>query len=210
MTSTRRALVVIDVQQEYFEGPLMIEYPPREVSLANIVRVMDSAAAHDIPVVLIRHESRRRRTGFRSGSSGAQLHPQVAERVRPTWKETTKQVASALDDTSVVDWLRDRDIETITLVGYMTNNCVIGTAAGAEPLGFAVEVLSDATGAIHLTNSTGSIPAEQVHQTLMTLLNSNFAAVATTEHWLAAVEQDEVLAGSNLVSSATDGRTAHG
>lgn len=87
---------------------------------------------------------------------------------------------------------------------------MIGTAAGAEPLGFAVEVLSDATGAIHLTNSTGSIPAEQVHRTLMTLLNSNFAAVASTEDWLAAVDSDDVLAGSNLVSSAVDGRAAFG
>lgn len=119
MTSTRRALVVIDVQQEYFEGPLMIEYPPRETSLANIVRVIDTAAAHDIPVVLIRHESVASSPVFAHGSIGAQLHPQVAERVLPSWKESTKQVASALADTSVVDWLRERDIETITLVGYM-------------------------------------------------------------------------------------------
>ena len=210
MTSTRRALVVIDVQQEYFDGPLIIEYPPREISLANILRVIDAAAAHDIPVVLVRHEGAVGSSVFAQGSVGAQLHPQVAERVRPSWKETTKQVASALADGSVVDWLRDRNIETVTLVGYMTNNCVIGTAAGAEPLGLAVEVLSDATGAIHLTNCTGSFAAEQVHQTLMTLLNSNFAAVATTEQWLTAVDQDEALAGSNLISSATDGRTAHG
>jgi nicotinamidase-related amidase len=106
--------------------------------------------------------------------------------------------------------LRESNNETVTLIGYMTKNCVNGTAAGAEPLGFAVEVLSNATGAIHLTNSSGSIPAEQVHQTLMTLLNSNFAAVATTDQWLAAVEENDVLAGSNLISSATDGRTAHG
>jgi len=122
MTSTRRALVVIDVQREYFEGPLMIEYPPRETSLANIVRVIDIAAAHDIPVVVIRHEGPAGSPVFAQGSAGAQLHPQVAERMRPTWKESIKQVASALDDTSVVDWLRERDIETVTLVGYMTNS----------------------------------------------------------------------------------------
>src|SRR5690349_9338159 len=117
MTSTRRALMVIDVQQEYFDGPLMIEFPPREASLANIVRVIDAAAAHEIPVVVVRHEADADAPVFAHGSVGAQLHPQVAQRAQPTWKETTKQVASALGDRTVVDWLRERNIETVTLIG---------------------------------------------------------------------------------------------
>ena len=36
----------------------------------------------------------------------------------------------------------------------------------------------------------------------MALLNSNFAAVATTGDWAAAVAAGEALAGSNLVESA--------
>src|SRR5699024_1894875 len=41
---------------------------------------------------------------------------------------------------------------------------------------FRTEVLADATGAIHLANAAGSADAETVHTTLMTLLNSNWAA----------------------------------
>ena len=36
MPSPRRALVLIDVQQEYFDGPLAIQYPPRDDALAAI------------------------------------------------------------------------------------------------------------------------------------------------------------------------------
>ena len=32
-----RALIVIDVQNEYFDGPLAIHYPSREQSLAHII-----------------------------------------------------------------------------------------------------------------------------------------------------------------------------
>ena len=41
---TKRALIVIDVQNEYFEhGALPISDPPTSTSLANIGRAMDAA-----------------------------------------------------------------------------------------------------------------------------------------------------------------------
>ena len=168
-----------------------------------------TAVAHDLPVVLVRHEAPAGAPVFGAGSPGAALHPEVAGRVRPTWKTTTKQVASVLADTSVVAWLHAHDVETITLVGYMTNNCVIGTAAAAEELGLAVEVLSDATGAISISNEAGSASGRQVHETLMAVLHSNFAAVATTEAWTRAVRACEALPGSDLGGSAVQGRAEH-
>jgi hypothetical protein len=66
-----------------------------------------------------------------------------------------------------------------------------------------VEVLSDATGAINLSNEAGTIPAQQVHETLMALLHSNFAAVADAAAWTAAVAAGAALPKSNLVVSAT-------
>ncbi|WP_414695206.1 isochorismatase family protein, partial [Paraburkholderia sp.] len=49
----RRALVVIDVQNEYVSGDLLIEYPPIETSLANIGRAIDAARAAGVPVVVV-------------------------------------------------------------------------------------------------------------------------------------------------------------
>src|SRR5699024_5760629 len=70
------------------------------------------------------------------------------------------------------------------------------------------EVLSDATGAIHLANEVGSADAQTVHTTLMALLNSNLATVATTHEWLGALAAQRPLPGSDLVSSATAGARA--
>lgn len=211
MANPRRALVLIDVQQEYFtpDGPLAIQYPPRDKSLEQTLAAIDAANSAQVPVVVVRHEYPEGAPVFGAGSPGAQLHPEVAERVKPEWRQSTKNVASIFSDDDLVQWLRDESIDTVTFAGYMTNNCVIGSAAAAEPLGIAVEVLSDATGAIHLTNEAGSASAQQIHETLMTLLHSNFAAVAQTSSWIAAVGDGSALPKSDLGTSAMQGRAAH-
>lgn len=203
MTSPRRALILVDVQQEYFDGPLAISYPPREESLANILRAVEVAEEAGLPIAVVRHEAPEGFPVFAAGSEGQQLHPELAARVTDSWKQVTKSVASVFPETDLAEWVRENEIDVVTLVGYMTNNCILGTAADAEPRGIAVEVLSDATGAVALSNSAGSVDARQVHEAIMTLLNSNFAAVATTAAWRSAVAEGTAPAGSDLVSSAT-------
>jgi nicotinamidase-related amidase len=207
MTTPRRALVVVDVQQEYFDGPLEVRHPPVDQSLANVTRAMDAAVDLDIPVVVVQHELPEGAPVFAVDSAGWQLHPDVAQRVRPEWKRATKSAGSVFAGTDVGEWLQEQGVDTITIVGFMTNNCDIATAVEAEGRGLAAEILSDATGAIHLSNEAGSASAEQVHRTLMTLLHSNFAAVTDTETWIAAAKGGDVLSKSDLGTSAVQGRT---
>ncbi|PKH41284.1 Nicotinamidase-related amidase [Nocardioides alpinus] len=208
MSSPRRALVVVDVQQEYFEGPLQIQHPPREESLANVVRAMDLATEQELPVVVVQHEYPEGAPVFAVGSAGWALHPDVETRIAPSWKRTTKQNGSVFAGSEVAGWLAEQGVDTITIVGFMTNNCDIATAVDAEGLGLAAEVLSDATGAIHLANEQGQVSAEVLHETLMVLLHSNFAAVATTDVWAEAVRSGDALPKNDLGTSATQGRAA--
>ncbi|BAL88575.1 putative isochorismatase [Actinoplanes missouriensis 431] len=203
MTTPNRALVIIDVQNEYFEGPLRIEYPPRDKSLARILEAAETARRAGIPIVIVQHEAPQDSPVFAAGSQGWRLHEAVAGL---GGAPVVKSYSSVFAGTGLDDRLRDQGVDTVTLVGFMTNNCVLASAAAAEPLGFAVEVLSDATGAINLSNEAGSVTAQQVHETLMALLHSNFAAVADTAAWTSAVDAGAALPGSNLVVSATAGR----
>ena len=107
--------------------------------------------------------------------------------------------------TDLLPWLQERGIDTITLVGYMTNNCVLASAAEAETHGLAAEVLSDATGAIDIANDAGFADAKTVHTTLMSLFHSNFAAVADTATWSGAAAAGRSLPKSDLGSSAVAG-----
>jgi len=203
-----RALIVVDVQNEYFDGVLEIQHPPREQSLANVVRAVQVAKEHGLPVVLVRHELPEEAPVFAVGSTGWAIHPQVEALAGPSWKRVSKDKGSVFAGTDVASWLGEQGVDTVTIVGYMTNNCDIATAVGAEELGLAAEILSDATGAIHLANEAGKVSAEQLHETLMVLLHSNFAAVASTAAWAAAVASDQPLPKNDLGTSAMQGRAA--
>jgi nicotinamidase-related amidase len=205
MSTPRRALIVIDVQQEYFDGILQVQYPPREESLRNILSALDVAREHDVPVVVVQHELTEGAPVFAVGSSSWSLHPDIEKRISEDWKRVAKSHSSVFAGTDLADWLHEQEVDLITIVGYMTNNCDIATAAAAESLGFGVEILSDATGAIHLANEAGKVSAQQLHETLLVLLHSNFAAVGTTQQWAAAVAGGEALTGSDLGSSAMQG-----
>lgn len=208
MTTPRRALIVVDVQQEYFDGPLEVQYPPRDESLANIGSAIDTAVAGSVPVVVVQHRMPEGAPVFVEGTAGWALHPDIEQRLGSDVKHLHKQYSSVFAGTDLTEWLRARDIDTITIVGYMTNNCDLATAVEAEALGFSTEILSDATGAIHLANEAGHVSAESIHTTLMVLLQSNFAAVTTTEGWTEAVKSGTTPTKSNLAESALQGRAA--
>ncbi|QXG74424.1 isochorismatase family protein [Modestobacter sp. L9-4] len=203
MTSPRRALVVIDVQQQYFSGPLEIRYPPHAESLSRIAAALDAANQAQLPVAVLQHTSGEGAPVFDPTTPEWQLRPEVAERVQPGSFHAEKQYGTVFAGTGLLDWLRERDVDTLTLVGYMTNNCVLASAAEAETHGLSVEVLSDATGAIGISNEAGSVDARTVHTTLLALLDSNWAAVADTGQWTRALTDGTALSGSNLVVSAT-------
>lgn len=206
MTSPRRALIIIDAQQEYFDGQLLIQHPPRDESIARIRDAVSTADRADVPVVIVQHEYPADTPVFAAGSATVANHPLIREVENTAAKRIVKNYSSIFAGTDLEVWLRDNDIDTITVVGYMTNNCVLASAAAAEPLGIAVEVLSDATGAVDLANDAGAAGARQIHETLMALLHSNWAAVADHRTWSAATVAGTSLAKSDLFTSATQGR----
>ncbi|MBD8207852.1 MULTISPECIES: isochorismatase family protein [unclassified Microbacterium] len=205
MTTPNRALILVDVQQEYFTGPLEIQYPPHAESLPQITAAIDAAKAAGLLIAVFQHTAGKDAPVFNPTMDGFKLHPEVAERVTPEWKSVTKKYGTVFAGTGLLKWLRVHDVDTITLVGYMTNNCIVASAAEAETHGLAAEVLSDATGAINIANDAGIADAKTVHTTLLALLNSNFAAVATTGAWVDAVNGGVALPKSNLAESAVMG-----
>lgn len=205
MSNPRRALIVIDVQQDYFGGPLEIQYPPHAESLPQITRAIDAATAAGIPVVAAQHTMGDEAPLFNPTKPGFRLHPDVESRRTGDWKSIVKQYGTVFAGTDLLAWLREHEIDTITLVGYMTNNCVLASAAEAETHGLTAEVLADATGAINIANEAGFADAKTVHTTLMALFNSNFAAVADTATWAGAAAAGQPLPTPDLGASAVTG-----
>lgn len=195
----RRALIVIDVQNEYTSGRLPITHPPLAVSLPNIGRAIDAANAHGIPVLVTQDTGAASDPVFAHGSAGWQLHEVVAS--RPYAHLMRKPLPGAFTGTDLEPWLRSHDIDTVSLVGYMTHHCIDTTARQALHLGLTPEILADATGTLALANDRGKVSAQQLHDTILTVAHTRFAAVADTDQWLNAVAAGSMLQRAGLLAS---------
>ncbi|RZT09575.1 Nicotinamidase-related amidase [Duganella sp. CF402] len=195
----RRALIVVDVQNEYFTGNMKIEYPPVAVSLPNITRAMDAARAADIPVVVVQHDAPEQSPIFAKGSPAWQLHEEVAQRSANL--HINKTYASVFTGTGLAQWVADNGIDTLTIVGYMTHNCDAATIYEAAHKGLSVEFLSDASGSPSYENAAGKASAEEIHRVFSTVFHTGFAAVATTEAWIAAAREGKALERDNIYLS---------
>jgi len=199
-STPRRALVVIDVQNEYFSGGnLPIEYPPIHSTLPNVIQAMDAAHEAGIPIVLVRHGAGAGAPIFANGSAGWQLHPEIAR--RPHDHLIDKQRASVFAGTDFAPWLARHEIDTLAVVGYMTHNCDAATIYEASHRGLKVEFLSDATGALPYANEAGRVTAEEIHRVYSVVFHTGFAAVVPTSAWIAAVRAGSALASDNVYAS---------
>jgi nicotinamidase-related amidase len=184
-TSPRRALIVVDVQNEYVTGELPIEYPPVQESLANICLAIDTAHAHAVPVIVVQHLEAPGASMFARGSHGAALHPVVASRAYDHLIEKT--LPSSFAGTDLADWLARQEIDTLSVVGYMTHNCNFSTVLHASHAGMNVEYLNDATGAVPYENDAGYASAQDIHHAFTVVMHARFAAVVRTDDWIAAL-----------------------
>ncbi|MBK5143658.1 cysteine hydrolase [Budviciaceae bacterium BWR-B9] len=199
MDRPTRALIVIDVQNEYFTGELPIEYPPVEISLNNIIRAMAVAKKEGIPIVVVQNSAAENSPVFARGSKGWALHPEIQRQHHDLLIE--KRLPDAFAETALMAWLKDRQINTLTIVGYMTHNCDASTIYHASHAGFSVEFLSDATGSLPYENQAGKATAEEIHRVFSVVFHSRFAAAASTAEWLKAVENKQGIAGGNILAS---------
>lgn len=198
-TASRRALIVIDVQNEYVSGALRIEHPPVQVSLARVGEAMDAAHAHDLPIVVVQNDAPADSPLFALGSHGHRLHEVVASRPRDVLLRKT--LPSAFAGTELAEWLAAREIDTIAAVGYMTHNCVAATIFDAVHRGFTAECLLDACGSVPYRNDAGHAEAEAIHHAFAVVLQSRFAAVVDTLVWTAAVRRGQTLQRGSIFAS---------
>jgi nicotinamidase-related amidase len=180
-----RALLVIDVQNEYFTGKLPVTHPVG--SLTSILRAIDAAAAHGLPIVVIQHAAPQPNTAvFRAGSPEWELHPEVA--ARPHDMLFHKSLPDSFAGTALEKWLRQQEISTVTIAGYMTQMCCDTTARQAMHLGFNVEFLSDATGTLAFKNAAGEISAEDLHRAILITQQARFSQVMAVGHWIQTLD----------------------
>ncbi len=181
MEKMKRALLVIDAQNEYFTGKLPVTYPPG--SLDNILTSINFARGEGIPIVIIQHANPQEDAKtFRKGTSEWGLHPSIASLKYDCLIDKT--LPGSFTCTGLESWLRERDIDTVVITGYMTQMCCDTTARQAFHKGFSAEFLSDATGTVSVSNEAGTVTGEELHRAALVTQAMRFSRVMTTAQWI--------------------------
>lgn len=176
-----RALLVIDVQREYFDGALPITYPVGH--LERILEAMDQASAANVPTAVIRHHQPDPESPmFRRDSDMWQLHTEVEERPRNILID--KQLPGSFTNTDLDKWLKSVDADTVSISGYMTQMCCDTTPRQAFHRGYKVEFLKDATGTLDVENEAGSAKAEELQNSILVAQQMFISDVISTDEWL--------------------------
>jgi nicotinamidase-related amidase len=178
----KRALIVVDVQNEYFEGgALPISYPPN--SFEQIKKAIEEAQKASVMIVFVQHTSLKEKAGaFVRESHLWEFHDEIKVLKPDLYIE--KNHASSFIGTDLNWRLRTLGVDTITVIGYMTQNCCDATARDASQLGFNVEFLSDANGTLAFKNDAGEVSAEELHRSFLVAQAFGFSRVLTLNEWV--------------------------
>ncbi|KQH87050.1 isochorismatase [Vibrio furnissii] len=139
------ALIVIDLQNDYFPAGAYPQYQAEEV-LAHTLSAIEIAQQRGWPVVLVQHVGGAEAPFFKAGSDGVKLHSALLAQA-PASVVVEKQHADSFLNTTLSDVLRAQNIRELVVCGMMTQNCVTHTALSPAANDYSVRVLSDACSA---------------------------------------------------------------
>jgi nicotinamidase-related amidase len=144
MLDRSRALIVIDIQNDYFSGGAFPLWRANE-TLAAIEVAVGRAQRLGIPVILVQHVVPPRpgvAPFFTEGTSGVEIHPHLLA-TAPGAPVVIKAFADSFYKTTLDETLRGLGAQELLICGMMTQNCVTHTAISKAAERYKVSVFSD-------------------------------------------------------------------
>ena len=139
-----RALLVIDVQNDYFPGGRFPLWNAEE-TLGNIERAIACAKRLGIEIILVQHIANAGKgiaPFFEEGTEGVEIHPRVRA-AAPEALVVVKEYADGFYRTSLLETLEKGKIAELLVCGMMTQNCVTHTSISKAAEAYRVAVLAD-------------------------------------------------------------------
>lgn len=177
------ALLLVDIQNDYFPGGAMQLSGP-EKAAAAAAALLKAFRERSLPVVHIQHLSARPgATFFIPGTAGAEIH--VSVRPLPGEAVFQKHFPNSFRETPLLAHLRQKNISRLLIAGMMTHMCIDTTTRAAADLGFSCLLAHDACATRALAFGGQQVSAENVQAAFLAALNGLFAKVASSRDLLA-------------------------
>lgn len=141
LPASQRALLVIDLQNDYFPGG---KFPlwNSEATLAKVEQAIARAHSVGMPVILVQHIADAGAPFFEAGSSGAEIHPAIRA-AAPDAPIVVKAFADSFHQTTLQETLAQLGVGELLVCGMMTQNCVTHTAISRAADAYQVSVVAD-------------------------------------------------------------------
>jgi nicotinamidase/pyrazinamidase len=173
-----RALIVVDVQKDFCEGGALAVAGGADLAGAISSHLAEAAdyrhvvATQDFHIDPGDHFSDQPDyvsswpPHCRAGSTGAEFHPSLdTDRFEAVFRKGAHDAGysgfGGFDDagTPLADWLRQRHVDEVDVVGIATDHCVRRTAEDAVKEGLATRVLVDLTAGVGEKTTAAAIDA---------------------------------------------------
>jgi nicotinamidase-related amidase len=178
---SKRAVLVVDIQNEYFSAGKMPLVRIEEAT-ANAARIIALARDKGDLVVHIRHELPVGAPIFTPGTDGVEFHSSVV----PAKGETVviKNFPNSFRNTNLKDILDAKEIEEVVIIGAMSHMCIDATARAAVDMGYKTTTIHDACATRDLEFGGVVVPAAQVHAAIMAALTVAYGSVVDTNSFI--------------------------
>jgi nicotinamidase-related amidase len=179
---SEKALLVIDIQNDYFEGGKMQLDGSLEASL-KAKQIIEIFRNEKRPVLFIKHISLKPdATFFLPDTNGAEIY----ENIKPIESDKIfiKHYPNSFKETDLLEYLNFNHVSDLTICGMMTHMCIDATTRAAKDFGFYCTLLGDACATKSLEYNGVKIKSSDVHNSFLAALNKTYANVISTEEYL--------------------------
>jgi len=179
------ALILVDFQNDYFSSFEGSKFPlvnSEEASL-NALKILEKFRDNSIDIIHIKHENPKVDAPFfQIGSNGANIH----KNVKPLESELviTKNYPNSFLQTNLKNYLDEKNIDSVVIVGAMTHMCVDATLRATKDFGYNCTVISDACATKDLEFDGKIVSSFDVHKSFMAAFEFAYAKVESTNDFL--------------------------
>lgn len=179
----KQALVIIDIQNDYFDGGANPLVGSTAASL-NARKLLEFFRKESLLVIYIQHlAARPGSTFFIPNTKGADIHANVFPAVGE--KVIVKNYPNSFRNTDLLDYLRSNRITDLVICGMMTHMCVDATTRAAKDYGYNCIVISDACATKKLEYRDRKVNADEVQTAFLSALDYFYSRVMPAEDYLA-------------------------
>ena len=177
-----QALLVIDIQNDYFAGGKMPLVGSEEAAV-QARRMQDAFRQRNLPVIHLQHVAASPNASFFApNTAGAEIHSSVA----PIGDEpvVVKHHPNAFRETNLASRLEALAVTDLVVVGMMTHMCIDTSVRAASDMGLKVTLIADACATKNLEFDGVVVPAAQVQASFLAAIDGSFGQVVAAEKYL--------------------------